>query len=75
MAGVSQPTWQGYENGAPPATTRLQRIIELTEGAVTVADYAESDEEVAKRKAQRAARTVHAAESGTSLDDEAVKAS
>jgi transcriptional regulator with XRE-family HTH domain len=67
--GVTQPTWQGYEDGKPPATKLLQRLIEMTDGAVSLADYAESDEELAKRRAQREARTVRASkdESGTDV--------
>lgn len=68
LACVSQPTWLEYENGRAPETKRMARIIELTEGAVTLADYAESEEDIAKRKAQREARTVRSAESGTDVD-------
>lgn len=67
-AGISQPTWQGYEAGTKvPSVSTLQRLIDLTDGAVSLADYAESEESAAVKRAQRAARTVRATDSSATL--------
>lgn len=69
-AGTDQPTWHGMENGSIPRDGALMlRIQEMTDGAVTVADFTETDEERAMRAARREARTAKAPESGTTLPD------
>lgn len=74
LAGIKQPTWHGYENGKVPSARKLSRIIDVTEGAVTAADYYETAEESAIRAARRAQRTVRPEDSSTSLDDDVAKA-
>lgn len=70
--GTDQPTWHGMENGSIPRDGALMlRLQELTEGAVTVADFTESDEERALRAARREARTAKKDESGPTLPESA----
>lgn len=68
-AGTNQPTWHGLENGSIPRDGKLmERVEEMTDGAVTVSDFTESDEERALRMARREARTAKPDESGTDVD-------
>lgn len=73
-AGLSQPAWQAYESGGLPKTPAALSIERLTDGAVSVTDWAESEEERAVRRARAASRRVprkRAEESGTDLGEDA----
>ena len=57
-AGVTQSSWQKYENGlARPKPRGAQGIEALTESEIRIADWAETDEEVAMRKARALAHS------------------
>lgn len=75
LLGVEQPTWHGYENGKTPSARKLSRLIEITGGAVSAADFAESDEDLALAKTRRKTRTVITRKRKPAANDTAAKAS
>lgn len=58
LAGLSQPAWQAYENGGLPKTPAAVSIERITDGAVRVVDWTESEEVRAVRRARAKTRRV-----------------
>lgn len=57
-AGITQPAWQKYEDGkARPGLRSAHSIERITGGAILASEWAETDEEVALRRARTRAHT------------------
>lgn len=57
-AGLAQAVWQGAEAGKSPRASNIDAFIRVTDGEVTLSDFAESDEVKAVRRARAAAKRV-----------------
>jgi transcriptional regulator with XRE-family HTH domain len=57
-AGLSQPAWQAYESGGLPRTPAASTIERITDGAVKVSDWEESELKRAERRARSKAKRV-----------------
>lgn len=58
LMGRSHVTWHSWENGGLPATNLAVELERVTEGAVAVTDWAESEEARAVKRARTKARRV-----------------
>ncbi len=72
LAGLSHATWHAYESGGLPRTPAAVAIERVTNGAVAVGDWVESEEDRAVRRARAASKRVRTAtpESTTTLPDD-----
>lgn len=69
LAGLSGAAWQAYESGGLPKTPAAVTIERITDGAVKVLDWAESEEERAVRRARAKAKRVPPPDSTTAIGD------
>lgn len=58
LAGLTKAAWQAYEAGASPKATAIDAIQKITDGAVSLSDWIESEETKAVRRAKASARRV-----------------
>jgi len=67
LAGLTKAAWQSYESGASPKAPAIAAIQSVTNGAVSLQDWTESEQDKAVRRARASSKRVRRARRSTPL--------